>query len=103
MRLLPTVLPSRMLSSDDGTEDIFLVDVDPLTLGNETTGGVFTKLIARNTVIPTRESHIFSTTADNQPTILTQAYEGERSLTKDNNLFGKFELSGIPQLLAAFL
>jgi heat shock protein 5 len=75
---------------------MILVDVYPLTLGIETTGGVFTELIPRNTVIPTRKSHIFSTAAKNQPTVLTQ---GERSLTKDNNLLGKFELSGIPPVL----
>ncbi|EIW76667.1 heat shock protein 70 [Coniophora puteana RWD-64-598 SS2] len=85
-----------ILSGEEGTEDIVLVDVCPLTLGIETTGGVFTKLIARNTVIPTRKSQIFSTAADNQPTVLIQVYEGERSLTKDNNLLGKFELSSIP-------
>jgi len=85
-----------ILSGEEGTEDVVLVDVCPLTLGIETTGGVFTKLIARNTVIPTRKSQIFSTAADNQPTVLIQVYEGERSLTKDNNLLGKFELSSIP-------
>jgi len=85
-----------ILSGEVGTEDVVLVDVCPLTLGIETTGGVFTKLIARNTVIPTRKSQIFSTAADNQPTVLIQVFEGERSLTKDNNLLGKFELSGIP-------
>ncbi|KDQ54535.1 hypothetical protein JAAARDRAFT_49176 [Jaapia argillacea MUCL 33604] len=85
-----------ILSGEEGTEDVVLVDVCPLTLGIETTGGVMTKLIARNTVIPTRKSQIFSTAADNQPTVLIQVYEGERSLTKDNNLLGKFELSSIP-------
>ncbi|KAI0946194.1 hypothetical protein AcV7_010231 [Taiwanofungus camphoratus] len=85
-----------ILSGDESLGDVVLVDVCPLTLGIETTGGVMTKLIPRNTVIPTRKSQIFSTAADNQPTVLIQVYEGERSLTKDNNLLGKFELSGIP-------
>jgi heat shock protein 5 len=85
-----------ILSGESGAEDLVLVDVCPLTLGIETTGGVMTKLIPRNTVIPTRKSQIFSTAADNQPVVLIQIYEGERSLTKDNNLLGKFELTGIP-------
>jgi len=86
-----------ILSGDnESLNDVVLLDVCPLSMGIETVGGVMTKIITRNTVVPTKKQQIFSTASDNQQTVTIQVFEGERSMTKDNHVLGKFDITGIP-------
>jgi molecular chaperone DnaK len=87
-------IQGAVLSGD--VKDVLLLDVTPLTLGIETLGGVFTKMIARNTTIPTKKSEIFSTAADNQPSVEVHVLQGEREMAADNRTLGRFHLDGIP-------
>merc|ERR1712013_761583 len=91
-------LQACILSGDrcgDG-DDLLVIDTNPLSLGIKTVGGVMSKVIPRNTAIPTKKSQVFSTAADNQETVTIKVYEGERPMTKDNHLLGTFDLTGIP-------